>query len=136
MSKKRYCTSCSNFDITLIIDGKRCIVGFRGKDVLKKERYLDTEDKKVQKALESSDAFNVYYYKSTEFVWMEEAEEEEPKEQTFEIPLNGTEYPEVTTVGSARIFLFETFKKKCANRAEVFAVALELGIIFPNLPLE
>lgn len=78
MSKRRYTTSCLNFEIWLTIKGERKIISFGGKDILTKQRYLDTEDKEIQKALESNPFFGVYFTKSIEYDWMEL--EEKPKE--------------------------------------------------------
>lgn len=94
---KRYCTTCATFDIHLEINSTRVVVPFEGRDVLQKLRFLDTDDKELQKALEATPAFNVYFYKSGEFDWMElEAKEEEEahvdKSKTFKSVIEAKEW--------------------------------------------
>lgn len=69
--KKRYCSS-SQFDIFLELEDKKNVhIVFAGRDVIKKEYFVDVTDPEIQKALESNKFFNYYYYKSDEFVWTE-----------------------------------------------------------------
>jgi hypothetical protein len=88
---KRYCTTCANFEIHLEIDAHEVVVPFNGKDVLLKLRYIDTENEQIQKALEANPAFNVYYFKSNEFDWME-------FENTNEVPTIEASEPETPSV--------------------------------------
>lgn len=85
-----------------------------------------TKDPTLQKAIEADKSFNVLFK-----LLRSEGKAE------VKADINGeTEFPEIVTVASARAFLLENYEKKVMNRAEVFAVAAELEITFPNLPLE
>ncbi len=90
-----------------------------------------TPNKELQNAIEKDASFDVLFK-----LLRTDGTEEVAAKPVIELPPAGTEYPEIITVGSARLFLMDTFARKAANRAEVFAVAAELGIAFPNLPLE
>lgn len=80
MAKRRYTSKCSKFLIHLDLpDGTHTVIDFKGKNVYTKERYTDVEDPQIQKLLEATEAFGVYFEKSSEFDWME-AEENAAKQ--------------------------------------------------------
>ena len=59
--RKRYSSSAQRFTIGIKVDGKKQFITFPGNDPELKRRYFDTEDEKVQEALERSPSFNVYF---------------------------------------------------------------------------
>jgi len=150
MSLKRYVASCSEYSTFLTLeDGREIKLYFSGKDVTTKKRFIDVTDPLIQKALEKSSKFGIYFTKSNEFNWTgEDAQVNKkasvaPTEMSIEeikkgnTPLKDENaFPEITKVGEARAFLIEKYNKKIANRKEAFKVADELGISFPNLPKE
>lgn len=83
MSKVRYCSNCVGFDISLGLKAGRKTITFIGKDVLKKERFFDTEDEEIQKALEATKDFGTYFYRSNEFDWMKAETIKAGKEEGF-----------------------------------------------------
>lgn len=93
-----------------------------------------TSDPEIQGAIEKDASFN----KEFKLVRTEQTESknEADKEGSGNNGDGQTEFPEITKVGEARELLKEKFQKSAANRAEVFQIAGELGIVFPNLPVE
>ena len=83
MSKVRYCSNCVSFDISLKLKAGRKTISFAGKDVLKRERFFDTEDVEIQKALEATKDFGTYFYRSGEFDWMKAEALKAGKEEDF-----------------------------------------------------
>lgn len=81
-----------------------------------------TDNKKIQDAIEKDASYGVEF----KLVKTKQSTEEKPE-------TDSKEYPNITTVGNARAFLWETFKKKAMNRAEVLEICKDLGISFPDL---
>lgn len=72
---KRYCAKCSVYSTFLTLsDGRVINLQFSGKDVLKKERFIDVDDELIQEALEKSTSFNEYYYLSDHWKFLQETE--------------------------------------------------------------
>ena len=106
MSKVRYKTFCSRFDVHLKLDGgKKLILEFKGKDVFTKERYLDVDDEEIQNALESIPAFGIYFNRSSEFDWMKKSVVEPEEAQLEEIKPTEILSKEFTTVGEAKTWI-------------------------------
>lgn len=147
MTIRRYCAKCSKFSIHLILeDGRNITIAFEGKNVIAKERFADVEDKMIQEALEKTDSFNNYFYKSNEFDWMKDGDQAntdkltiipgvivnnlEVKTETPEDKKPDPEKKEFTTVGTAKAWLHHELgvpMAKLGNKTIVVEKALELG---------
>lgn len=83
MAKRRYKSNCSKLSVHIVVNGELVIHEFKGKDFYSKERFSDVVDPEVQKALESAPAFGVYFYKSSEFDWLEIEERDAEEEKAL-----------------------------------------------------
>lgn len=90
-----------------------------------------TDNVEIQKAIEADASFNVEFK-----LIRSEGKAEEKTEEDQKVDPNVKDYPEVTTVGAARKILKNVFGKDTKNRIEVMAASDELGVTFPNLPVE
>ena len=109
MNKVRYCSNCVSFNISLSLKAGRKTINFAGKDVLKKERYFDTEDEEIQQALESMKDYGTYFYRSNEFDWMKAEAKKVGKEEGF--------MPDVETIQTISD-LSEVIEKEVLANAE------------------
>jgi hypothetical protein len=117
-------------------DGTHIVHEFKGKNVYTKERYTDVEDPQIQKLLEASEAFGVYFVKSNEFDWME-AEEKAVKlpEVKTDPDIKETQPGEsnvkvFTTGEQAKDWLNQTMNvpyRKLTNKAKIIEEGALLG---------
>lgn len=146
MTLRRYCAKCSKFSISLLLEDARNItIAFEGKNIIAKERFADIEDEMIQEALEKTEAFNSYFYKSNEFDWMKEGDQANTDKVTI-IPgviVNNLEVKaevvevkpepikkELPTVSAAKAWLHHELgvpMAKLGNKTIVVEKALELG---------
>lgn len=147
MTLRRYCAKCSKFSISLILeDGRNITIAFEGKNVIAKERFADIEDEMIQEALEKTEAFNSYFYKSNEFDWMKEGDQtnadkvtiipgvivdnSEVKKDEEEVKKPDPIKKELATVSAAKAWLHHELgvpMAKLGNKTIVVEKALELG---------
>lgn len=135
---KRYCAKCSKFNIHLVLeDGTSTVLVFEGKDAITKERFADVSDVAIQKALEATSSFGLYFYKSNEFDWMKEEEvsEVEETEEVSETEVPEEEEPEkevlmFKTGAEAKTWLSQkngVQSYKLTNKAKMIEEAALLG---------
>lgn len=101
MAKRRYKSNCSKISVHLLVGGKKIIHEFKGKDTYTKERFTDVVDPEIQNALESASIFGVYYYKSSEFDWMEAEEKAAQESEVDSEEIDSEELPGTETEEAA-----------------------------------
>ena len=68
MGLVRYISQCSQYSTFLDLeDGRTIKLVFEGKDTITKERFADVADVMIQRALEGSKSFNIYFSRSSEW---------------------------------------------------------------------
>lgn len=88
-------------------DGTHTVLEFKGKNIYTKERYTDVEDPQIQKLLEATEAFGVYFERSNEFDWMEAEEKEAQAKAQAEEPSDIQEINE-SQAGISKSLVFTT----------------------------
>jgi hypothetical protein len=122
MITKRYTSPCARFFIQVKRDGKRVQLSFDGYDTELKKRFFDTSDYEIQKQLEASPDFNVYFHLDSQ-VWDEPIVKEEVV----------TSIVEFKTAAEAREWLYKNKKvplMEMSNKAKIVEIAKGLGFEF------